>query len=108
MQLWDTAGQERFHSLIPSYIKDCNAAVIVYDITSITRSNIDSNSYQNLSKWIDNVREVRGDEALILVIGNKKDLEDERQVPTSSAQEHLKNLGLTFMEVSAKTGHNVK
>lgn len=35
MQLWDTAGQERFHSLIPSYIKDCNAAVIVYDITSI-------------------------------------------------------------------------
>jgi GTPase SAR1 family protein len=34
MQLWDTAGQERFHSLIPSYIKDCNAAVIVYDITS--------------------------------------------------------------------------
>ena len=34
MQLWDTAGQERFHSLIPSCIKDCNAAVIVYDITS--------------------------------------------------------------------------
>ena len=34
MQLWDTAGQERFHSLIPSYIKDCNAAVIVFDITS--------------------------------------------------------------------------
>lgn len=76
MQLWDTAGQERFHSLIPSYIKDCNAAVIVYDITSTLLTIIDTNSYQNLSKWIDNVREVRGDEALILVIGNKKDLED--------------------------------
>lgn len=34
MQLWDTAGQERFHSLIPSYIKDSHAAIIVYDITS--------------------------------------------------------------------------
>ena len=78
MQLWDTAGQERFHSLIPSYIKDCNAAVIVYDITSNSPAHADTNSYQNLSKWIDNVREVRGDEALILVIGNKKDLEDER------------------------------
>ena len=54
------------------------------------------------------MREVRGDEALILVIGNKKDLEDERQVPTSNASENLKNLGLTFMEVSAKTGANVK
>ena len=60
MQLWDTAGQERFHSLIPSYIKDCNAAVIVYDITSTSVFYLDTNSYHNLSKWIDNVREVRG------------------------------------------------
>lgn len=71
-------------------------------------ANLDVVSYQNLSKWIDNVREVRGDEALILVMGNKQDLEDERVVPNSDAKEHLKGLGLTFMEVSAKTGHNVK
>lgn len=34
MQLWDTAGQEKFKSLIPSYIRDSNAAIIVYDVTS--------------------------------------------------------------------------
>ena len=86
MQLWDTAGQERFHSLIPSYIKDCNAAIIVFDITSKVSDHIDTSSYNSLAKWIDNVREVRGEEALILILGNKKDLEDERAVDFSSAQ----------------------
>jgi small GTP-binding protein len=61
MQLWDTAGQERFHSLIPSYIKDCHAAVIVFDLTSILNFKLDVNSFNNLNKWIDNVREVRGE-----------------------------------------------
>lgn len=61
MQLWDTAGQERFHSLIPSYIRDCNSAVIVYDITSKNNKTVDANSYNNLGKWIDSVREVRGE-----------------------------------------------
>lgn len=56
MQLWDTAGQERFHSLIPSYIKDSSAAVIVFDITSTHLPNLDANSFGNLNKWIDNVR----------------------------------------------------
>ena len=45
MQLWDTAGQERFHSLIPSYIKDSTAAIIVFDLTN-------PNSFNNLNKWI--------------------------------------------------------
>lgn len=108
MQLWDTAGQERFHSLIPSYIKDCNAAVIVFDITSTWRIYSDTNSYNNLAKWIDNVREVRGEEALILILGNKKDLEEERAVDLPTAQSEFKKLGLTFMEVSAKTGSNIK
>lgn len=80
MQLWDTAGQERFHSLIPSYIKDSSAAVIVFDITSIHSLNLGPNSFANLSKWIDNVREVRGEEALIMIIGNKSDLESERAI----------------------------
>ena len=58
---------------------------------------LDANSYQNLSKWIDSVRDVRGDEALILIIGNKNDLEEERAVSTKTAKTHLDSLGLTFM-----------
>lgn len=51
---------------------------------------------------------MRGEEALILIIGNKKDLEEERAVQANVAADEFKKLGLTFMEVSAKTGHNVK
>lgn len=54
------------------------------------------------------MREVRGEEALILIIGNKKDLEDDRAVQFGTATEEFKKLGLTFMEVSAKSGANVK
>jgi len=89
MQLWDTAGQERFHSLIPSYIKDSSAAVIVFDITSITSLIQDPNSFGNLSKWIDNVREVRGEEALIMIVGNKSDLDGERAVEQSLASSKI-------------------
>ena len=108
MQLWDTAGQERFHSLIPSYIKDSSAAIIVFDITSNTTPHTDANSFSNLNKWIDNVREVRGEEALIMICGNKCDLDAERCVDNALAASKINELGLTYMEVSAKTGHNIK
>jgi small GTP-binding protein len=108
MQLWDTAGQERFHSLIPSYIKDSTAAVIVFDVTSNSSIILDANSFGNLNKWIDNVREVRGEDALIMIIGNKCDLEEERCVESAIASSKINQLGLTFMEVSAKTGLSIK
>merc|ERR1719502_1431355 len=54
LQLWDTAGQERFRSLIPSYIRDSSAAVVVYDITV-------RQSFTSTDKWIDDVRTERGD-----------------------------------------------
>jgi len=79
MQLWDTAGQERFHSLIPSYIKDSHAAIIVYDITSkFFVDCADENSYSNIVKWVEDVKEVRGEEAAIFILGNKVDLDSER------------------------------
>lgn len=69
LQLWDTAGQERFRSLIPSYIRDSQAAIICYDITN-------DKSFQNLAKWIEDVRDERGEEVIIYVLGNKSDLND--------------------------------
>lgn len=71
MQLWDTAGQERFRSLIPSYIRDSNVAVIVYDITNI-------NSFQNINKWYEDVKAARGKEVLVVIVGNKSDLAENR------------------------------
>lgn len=58
---------------------------------------LDPNSFANLSKWIDNVREVRGEEALIMIVGNKSDLDSERAVENSLASSKITELGLTYM-----------
>merc|ERR1711976_867970 len=101
LQLWDTAGQERFRSLIPSYIRDSSVAVVVYDITN-------ANSFQQTSKWIDDVRTERGSDVIIMLVGNKADLSDKRQVSTEDGERKAKELNVMFIETSAKAGYNVK
>lgn len=101
LQLWDTAGQERFRSLIPSYIRDSTVAVVVYDITN-------TNSFHQTSKWIDDVRTERGSDVIIMLVGNKTDLSDKRQVSMEEGERKAKDLNVMFIETSAKTGYNVK
>ncbi|KAG1954524.1 ras-related protein Rab-41 isoform X4 [Pimephales promelas] len=101
LQLWDTAGQERFRSLIPSYIRDSAAAVVVYDIANL-------NSFQQTSKWIDDVRTERGSDVIIMLVGNKTDLADKRQVSLDAAEKKARDLGVMYIETSAKAGYNVK
>uniref|UniRef100_A0A915M8R7 Ras-related protein Rab-6B n=2 Tax=Meloidogyne TaxID=189290 RepID=A0A915M8R7_MELJA len=101
LQLWDTAGQERFRSLIPSYIRDSTVAVVVYDITN-------ANSFHQTSKWIDDVRTERGSDVIIMLVGNKTDLTEKRQVSTEEGEQKAKELNVMFIETSAKAGYNVK
>jgi small GTP-binding protein len=101
LQLWDTAGQERFRSLIPSYIRDSSVAVVVYDITNIK-------TFENTRKWVDDVRGERGNDVIIVLVGNKTDLNDKREVTTAQGEEEAKKNNLMFIETSAKVGHNVK
>ncbi|KAJ8255102.1 ras-related protein Rab-41 isoform X2 [Anguilla rostrata] len=101
LQLWDTAGQERFRSLIPSYIRDSTIAVVVYDITNL-------NSFQQTSKWIDDVRTERGSDVIIMLVGNKTDLADKRQVSVEAAERKARELNVMYIETSAKAGYNVK
>jgi len=101
LQLWDTAGQERFRSLIPSYIRDSAVAIVVYDITNKT-------SFLNTHKWIEDVREERGHDVVIMLVANKIDLNDHRQVTKSEGEEKATQLGVMFMETSAKSGENIK
>jgi len=101
LQIWDTAGQERFRSLIPSYIRDSSAAVVVYDISS-------TNSFAQVDRWIEDVRSERGKEVIIILVGNKTDLTDKRRVSMEQGERRAKELGVLFIESSAKTGHNVK
>merc|ERR1719208_757505 len=101
LQLWDTAGQERFRSLIPSYIRDSSVAIVVYDTTNKT-------SFTNTEKWIQEVRQERGSDVVIMLVGNKTDLESARQVATEEGAAKAQELGIMFIETSAKDGDNVK
>lgn len=101
LQLWDTAGQERFRSLIPSYIRDSSVAVVVYDITKRA-------TFLNTSKWIEDVRSERGDDVIVILVGNKSDKSEERQVSTDEGEQHAKQEGVIFIETSAKLGYNIK
>lgn len=101
LQLWDTAGQERFRSLIPSYIRDSSVAVVVYDITNRA-------SFLNTSKWIEDVRNERGNDVIIILVGNKTDLSEKRQVSVEEGEDRASKEGIMFIETSAKAGFNIK
>lgn len=68
LQLWDTAGQERFRSLIPNYIRDSSVAVIVYDVMNRA-------SFNSMPKWIEDVKNQRGEGVIIAILANKIDVE---------------------------------
>jgi Ras-related protein Rab-6A len=101
MQLWDTAGQERFRSLIPSYIRDSAGAVVVYDVCN-------RSSFMNSAKWIDEIRTERGNDVVIILVGNKSDVPEKREVSLEEGESKSTELDVMFVEVSAKTGANVK
>merc|ERR1712066_161527 len=102
LQLWDTAGQERFRSLIPSYIRDSTVAVVVYDITWV-------NSFEQVTRWLEDVRAERGNDVIIVLVGNKTDLADKRHVSIDEGEKKAQELGVSlFIETSAKAGYNVK
>lgn len=74
---------------------------MVFDITS-------RNSFVNTSKWIDDVRTERGDDVIIVLVGNKTDLNDKRQVSADEGEKKAKEYNVLFVETSAKAGYNVK
>ena len=102
LQLWDTAGQERFRLLIPSYIRDLHVAVICYDITL-------KKLFENLTNWINDVKLERGDDVIIVIVGNKLDLSNKRQVTMEECDALVEEVGAKFgLETSTKANHNVK
>lgn len=71
-------------------------------------SLLDANSFNQTSKWIDDVRTERGNDVIIMLVGNKTDLQDKRQVSTEDGEKKAKELNVMFIETSAKSGFNVK
>ncbi|KAK7358320.1 hypothetical protein VNO77_00247 [Canavalia gladiata] len=98
--IWDTAGQERYHSLAPMYYRGAAAAIVVYDITSM-------DSFVRAKKWVREVQRQASPSLTMFLVANKVDLEEERKVTNEEGEEYAKENGLSFLETSAKTAHNV-
>uniref|UniRef100_A0A8C6W771 RAB44, member RAS oncogene family n=1 Tax=Nannospalax galili TaxID=1026970 RepID=A0A8C6W771_NANGA len=100
LQLWDTAGQERYHSLTRQLLRKAEGVVLMYDVTSLE-------SFTHVRYWLDCLQDAGMDGAVILLLGNKMDCEEERQVPTEAGRHLAQELGVSFSECSAALGHNI-
>ena len=98
LQIWDSAGQERYKALIPSYVRGAAIVFIIYDIS-------DQKSFINVENWINFIKQVNTDESLLVLCGNKNDLE--RQVNYKDGYELAQKNGMMFFETSAKNCYNI-
>ncbi|XP_008587377.1 PREDICTED: ras-related protein Rab-44-like, partial [Galeopterus variegatus] len=100
LQLWDTAGQERYHSMTRPLLRKADGVVLMYDVTS-------QESFVHVRYWLDCLQDAGSDKVVILLLGNKTDCEEDRQVPTEAGQQLAQELGVSFGECSAALGHNI-
>jgi len=101
LQIWDTAGQEAFRSITRSYYRGAAGALLVYDITR-------RDTFNHLTTWLEDARQHSNSNMVIMLIGNKSDLEARRDVKREEGEAFAREHGLIFMETSAKTAANVE
>ena len=101
LQIWDTAGQERYKSITSAYYKGSRGAFVVYDLTR-------KSTYDNIDKWIGELKTNGSEDVLIMLVGNKSDLEEKREVITEEVEKKAQEQKLAFCETSALNGKNVE
>jgi len=101
LQIWDTAGQERFRTITSSYYRGAHGIIVVYDITN-------PDSFQNVRKWLQEINRYASENVQKILVGNKADLVSERKVSYEDAKELADELGVAFLETSAKNASNVE
>lgn len=94
------AGQERFRSMTQSYYRDADALLLLYDVTSYS-------SFDNISSWLNQIKEMTTNQVLIMLIGNKID-KSHRVVSRHAGERLARDYQINFLETSAKTGQNVE
>eukprot|EP01031_Cornospumella_fuschlensis_P025655 gene25655-30986_t len=101
LQIWDTAGQESFRSITRSYYRGACAAILMYDITR-------RETFTNLHRWLEEAKHNSNPDMVIMLVGNKTDLQHKRAVSTQEGQRFASDYGLMFLEASAKQAENVE
>ncbi|RXN02346.1 ras and EF-hand domain-containing-like protein [Labeo rohita] len=100
LQLWDTAGQERYRSITKQFFRKADGVVVIYDITM-------EDSFRSVRPWLTSIQEAVGDPIPVMLLGNKSDKENEREVQTKEADMLAEEANLMFYECSAYTGVHV-
>ncbi|CAM8967028.1 unnamed protein product [Rhodiola kirilowii] len=99
-EIWDTAGQERYAALAPLYYRGAGVAVVVYDITSI-------DSFSKAQYWVKELQKHGSPDIVLALVGNKADLQENREVSVQDGLEYAEKNGMFFIETSAKTADNI-
>ncbi|CAL4929101.1 unnamed protein product [Urochloa decumbens] len=99
-EIWDTAGQERYAALAPLYYRGAAAAIVVYDITS-------PESFSKAQYWVKELQKHGSPGIVMVLVGNKADLHENRSVSSQDAQEYAEKNNMFFIETSAKTADNI-
>ncbi|KAJ4753361.1 Ras-related protein Rab-11A [Rhynchospora pubera] len=100
-QIWDTAGQERYRAVTSAYYRGAVGALLVYDVTKRP-------TFEHIPRWLDELRAHADRNIVIMLVGNKIDLQDQRAVTTEEAKEFAQKEGLFFLETSALQATNVE
>lgn len=101
LQIWDTAGQERFRTITSAYYRGADGIIMVYDVTS-------SDSFDHVNDWLKEVNRYASEGTCKLLVGNKSDRTTDKVVTAEQAKEYADDLGIAFLETSAKSAQNVE
>jgi len=101
LQIWDTAGQERFRTITSAYYRGADGIVMVYDVTS-------QESFDHVNDWLKEVNRYASEGTCKLLVGNKSDRTTEKVVTTEQAKDFADDIGVPFLETSAKSAANVE
>ncbi|XP_053821795.1 ras-related protein Rab-8A isoform X2 [Vidua chalybeata] len=101
LQIWDTAGQERFRTITTAYYRGAMGIMLVYDITN-------EKSFENIRNWVRNIEEHASPDVEKMILGNKCDANDKRQVSREQGEKLAASFGIKFMETSAKANINIE
>lgn len=101
LQIWDTAGQERYRTITTAYYRGAMGFILMYDVTN-------EESFNSVQDWVTQIKTYSWDNAQVILVGNKSDMESDRVVTYDRGKQLADQLGLEFFETSAKENINVK
>ena len=100
-QIWDTAGQEKYKAITSAYYKGSKGALVIYDISRKA-------TFENVDKWVEELKNNGSEDVLIMLVGNKSDLKEQREIAEEDAKKKAELYNAAFCETSALEGYNIE